>query len=308
MDIADLDPGFSWRGVDRDALLLEAAERLDDLEGTLGPGVGAFVGPQESEAGRLARSLTTDVAKFGDAPLLYKLTEEYFASKNIAVPYDFKQLSQDYNFYWLDIPLDLSPKNNWPYDKIKVGIEFNPNAPKDGTRPRSYQILPDEQFRTVLEVPVGFEILLNGNFQFESNFDPIKGAIGPVTGSIGGGIGATATANAGIRIPPYTYVIKKAEITHSTPNLSEVRWSMAGHKFSLENKPRLSVIVQMLKGITELKVAGAMLTSRIFNYAPASFQEAIQELPRALKEFFTGGAVIPDETPKESPWDLTRFL
>ncbi|GAC1617142.1 MAG: hypothetical protein NVS4B7_09490 [Ktedonobacteraceae bacterium] len=238
--------------------------------------------------------------------MLYPITDEYFESKGVQVPYDFKQLSEVYNFYWLDIPLNISPKNNWPFDKIKVGIEFNPQAPKDGTRPRTYQILPDQQFRSLLEVPTGFEILLNGNFKLQANLDPISGMPIPVTGSIGAGINATGTG--GVRIPPYTYAVKKAEITHSNLDLSEVTWTMEGRKFSLENKPRLSVIVQVLKEIREFKVAGAMLTWRYFNYTPATFQEAVLELPRALKDFFMKGAPIRDETPEEQPWDLTRFL
>ena len=233
MAIADLDLGLEMKGIDRQALLLEAADRLDDLEGFLGPG-----GEQkESTLGKLARSLTQDIARFGDAPLLYKITDEYFDLKGLQVPYDFKQLSQGYNFYWMDIPLNVNPKNNWPFDKIKVGIEFNPQAPKDGKRPRAYQILPDQQFRSIIEVPIGFEILLNGNFQFKSNLDQIKGTIGPVSGSLGGGVGAKASATGGVRIPPYTYAIKKAEVTHSDVNLSEVRWTMKGHKFSLQSSP-----------------------------------------------------------------------
>ena len=73
-------------------------------------------------------------------------------------------------------------------------------------------------------------------------------------------------------------------------------------------QPRLSVIVQIHKEITEFKVAGAMLTWRYFNDAPSNLQEAVTELPPALKDLFTKGAPVRDETPEESPWNLTGFL
>ncbi len=305
MSNPNLDFSYDMKGVDRTALLMEAANQLDALQGFLG---GEEAGKGETAVGTLTRSFTEDHARFGDLPNMYKITDEYYVSLGLKVPYSFTQLTQNCNFYWLDLPLNLYPKHNWAFRRLEVAIEFNPHATKDGTRPKSYQILPDQKFQTLVELHGNFEVKLDANFEFNVSTGSIPVTMGPVQGNLEAGAGAKVGGGMGLVIPPYVYSIKQAKIEHSDTGIEEVRWLIDGPEFFQENKPRLTVIIQVLKGAKELKIAAAMQAYRYFKFARADLQEAVKELPRKIKEFFVKGLPIRDETPDDKPWDMTHLL
>src|SRR5579885_3592578 len=309
--VIDNPPDFSYsRGLDRRSLLLEAAERLDDLENHLGPGDSTKA---ESVAAQQIRAFADDEAEFADIPTMYKITEQYFLQlPDKTVPYSFKQLAARNDFYWLDITINLHPKTKWAFNQIRVDIEFNPYAPKDGTRPKAYQIFPDEQLVEYMKVhaqaQVGLDANLNLVAQLPSIHIPAATAPLPIITDLSAGVGTKNNLSLGFEIPPHILSLKADKITHAPPMLEKVWWELHGKEFSREHRPLLSVIVQVPKGTREFKIRGEMDVARSFKYAPANLREAIEDLPAKFRELFQKGAPIHVKTPEDSPWDMTRFL
>ena len=296
-----LDFSFNMEGIDRRALLLEAANRLDALHSFLGDEKSS---PSETPEAALLRSLTEDKAEFGDAPAIFPVRDDYFISQNLEVPYNFKQWGQKYNFYWLDVPLNLFPRSNWAFNKLEVAIEFNSHTPKDGSRPKSYQILPDRKFQTLAKLHGHFEVHLDGNFEFSAKTPDMAGTIGMAAARLNAGIDSKVAAGTGLAIPPYVYSFKVARIEHTPPGIEEVRWRLNGAEFFQENIPRLTVIFQIPKKTRELKITAAMQAYRRFNFASAGLREGIKELSPSMRRFFKGGMPVAATT----SWYLTPIL
>ena len=298
----------------RQSLLKEAADRIDALQGVLGEGK---TGKSESVEGNEVQAARNSKAKFGDMPTIYKITGEYFTSQNQPVPYSFNQLSQDHDFYQIFIPIDLKPARNWAFNFLQVSIEFNPLAPKDGARPKSYLILPDQKFQDIVTAKGKIEIQLDGNFEFAARMGSIGGAIGAVEARLSAGGGAKIGASAGLSIPAFVWSIQKATITHSRPGLEEVAWIIEDTDFfetrgsdlrMPAGQTDLSVIIQLPKGKKELKISAKMSASRYFHLFSAKLQDIIQELPVVIQEYFRKGVPIGDERSPDDPWDLSSRL
>jgi hypothetical protein len=176
--MSDTAPDFTYsKSIDRRAMLLEAAQILDDLEGNLGTSKGEAA---VNVAAQQLREQVDDQASFADIPLMYRITDEYFLTRSPdkIVPYDFIQLKDRSIFYWLDIPINLRPKTKWVFNEIDVTIVFNPDSPKDGTRPKSYQIFPDEQYVEYMKMHTQAEVQLGANGRFNLQVPTISVPVG----------------------------------------------------------------------------------------------------------------------------------
>lgn len=308
--MSDGAPDFSYsKSIDRRALLLEAAQRLDALEGHLGSTSGEKA---ETAVAQQIREQAGDEAGFADIPLMYRITDEYWRSIGKQVPYDFTQLKEYYNFYWLDIPINLHPKSKWAFNKIDVQLEFNPYAPKDGTRPKAYQIFPDEHFVEFIKLHAQAEIQLGANLQFSAQLPTVSLSAGatplPIVTDLAAGTADSISASLGAEIPQHIWSLKVDKITHAPPLTERPWWTLHGKEFSREHRPLLSVIVQILKETREFKIRAQMDVSRSFVYAPADLRQALEDLPLKIKDFIKKGTPLHVETLEEYPWDLARFL
>ena len=111
---SSLDFSFNMDGIDRQALLAEAAERLDALSGYLDDSETSS--PQSPE-GELVRALMGDTVKLS-FPEVYEITDQDFLISNLSIPVRFKQLSQAFKFYWLYFPISLFPQYNWGFNRL----------------------------------------------------------------------------------------------------------------------------------------------------------------------------------------------
>lgn len=295
-----LNFSFDMKDVDRSALLTEAAERLDAF---------GWLGEEEKEQKEtaealLARALLDDVAQFTRFPDVYKITDKDFITKNLKVPIQFKELAKSYNFYWLYFPIALHPKRNWAFNRLELAIEFNPGQEAAHSLPRAYQILPEKKFQTLMETKTHLEIALDENFEFSAKTGAIEVKAGDAEGRLAAGVDVKAAAGMGFVAGPFVYRIKKAKINHTPAGMERVFWRLDGAEFFQEDDPPLVVIAQVPKETKEVKIAAAMQAYRYFNLGASSFQDAIRELPAAIRNFFKGGAPLRDE----ASWDITPKL
>jgi hypothetical protein len=300
MNQADFRFSVDLSRLDRGALLDEAASKMDVAVGHLGPAGRAA----ESDAGKLTRAIKHDQARLPAAnPDLYRITDKDFLARNLAAPVRFTELSKDFNFYWMDIPVGLHPEWNWAFNMIEARIAFNEgDAPE--TLPKAYQILPAKQFQTLAQANMNLEVRLNENFEFEATSGKLGVASGDASIKAKADAAGVVKAGAGAVLGPFKYQIKKAKIDHNAPGMEWVFWRIDGAEFFQEDSPRLIVILQVPKRTKTLRVSAALQAYRYFNLGAANWQEAVKRLPELLKSYFESGAPLQDS----QQWDLSASL
>lgn len=284
---------------DRQAILSEAATLIDAAVGHLGPG-GQVT---ESDEGRLTRALSADEARLPAYPDMHRIRDEDFIAGNKLVPVTIQQLAKSFNFYWLRVPIGLRPQLHWAFNLLEVRVEFGAGAPAH-LRPKAYRILPDKQFKTLLEANISLEFKLNENLEFEASTGKLAAAAGPAAAIANAGAGGTAKAGAGALFGPFQYSVKQARIDHTAPGLEWVFWRLDGAQFFQDDVPELITILQVPKEMKACEVKAELQASRYFNFAAAPLQKAIAQIPGMLKRFFDAGLPLRDE----KTWNVTPSL
>jgi hypothetical protein len=301
------DMGFDvseLAGINREELLLEAAQSLDALRGHLG---GESQLSQTPE-GNLVRELAMDKAEFAQEPVIYRITAQDFLTRNLPVPIHFKELSQNFNFYFLAFPFDLRPGTGtgWSYNQLVVKIEFNPgDAGADG-RPKVYQIFPSTKFQTFFEADANLEVSLDPNFEFSANTGSISLQAGSAAFKGEAGLGAKLAGGAGVVIGPLAYSVKRAIIKSTQTGLEWTRWEFGATTLGRGDDPQLWVIAQVPKQTKTMKIRGELVVNRYFNLANYSFREAIKNLRDTWRRFIEGGAPLYYKPAED--WDVTKAL
>ena len=287
--------GFSvnMEGIDRDALLAQAALELDALHGHLG-NEPAF--QQETPEGAFVRGLAKDVAEFDKKGNLYpyKITKADFTASKVEVPVRFLKLAQEFDFYEMRIPFNLWPRPDWAFNYLEMQVELD--AP-GASQPAIYQILPAKQFQDMVSVDGRLEVRLGENFEFQAAAPPIivPTGIPGVGASARAEVEASVKSGAGVVIGPFIYHWKKTKINNDGVGTRRVFWRIDGAEFFQENDLNLLVIVQTPKVLKELTVDARMIAGRYFSLANSNLQRAVKQLPEALRTFFQNGAPIPDQ-------------
>ncbi len=292
MDNNDLDFDFNMEGFDRKAILAQAAEEINALrQGHLGATIPGSLPADTPEAATL-RALMNDDAKFGTYPLVYKITDRDFIQQNRDVPFRFKELTKDYSFYWVRLPIQIMPQDNWAYDRLKLHIKLYAEDAPAYAQPRSYQILPTKKFETLMGLSSRLEVSIDPSFEFSAKVAPQHVDVGVAQASIGGGIDTKIESHTGLVVGPFVYQIKKAKINHNDTGTEEVKWVIDGKEFFQDHTLQMVVIVQVPQATKQFKLLAQMQAYRYFKFAPAKLQQAIKQLSQAMRDFFGKGAPV----------------
>jgi hypothetical protein len=302
MAIADSGFEFEMTNEDRQALLTEAAHRLDVLKGPMAPG-GEL--PQTAE-GDFVRTLAEDEGKFARSPIIRKITNHEYLSRNLPVPFNLNEMFKKYRFYFLEFPFELDPAAGWGFNKLEVRIDFNPDGPVGEEQPKISQIFPDPKFEKLFEANANLHVGINANAEFSAEGFEIDIPTGQATFKVKSDAGAEAGGKTGFVIGPMNYSVKRALINHRGTGKEWVRWEIAGTQLNKGDDPRLMVITQVPRQIKQVKIRGQLLASRYFTLANYSLVEAVKRLGDTFRRFFEGGApyfhrTIPD-------WDVTENM
>jgi hypothetical protein len=301
MELSNLDFSFNMAGVDRRALLAEAASELDALKATLGtPGTAI----PETEVGALVRSIIDDRAEFGEAPTVYKITDQDFIKSRSGLPFNYKQLMEKHNFYWVRIPVYLESRRNWAFYRLEVSLQFSSSNTDPLTQPIVYDIFPATRFAPLFEAGASFKIGLGENLSLSAGIEPIATIPGAVPGSIGGKVKFEEDIHAGLTVGPLYHRVRKVLIYHTPTSTSKVFWRIEDIDFFENDDPRLIVIVKIPRETREARITARMQAARKFSFASAGLREAIQYLPAAIQVFFRGGAPID----AQAGWDISSLL
>lgn len=293
--------GFSvsMEGIDRNALIAQAALAMDAQRGHLGDVRGVL---PETSVGTFVRGLKDDIAEFDKKGNLYpyKITRADFTSSGVEVPARFLKLTQDFNFYEMRIPFNLWPRHDWAFNYLEMQVELDVLG---DSQPVIYQILPAKQFQDMVSVDGRLEVRLGENFEFQASAPPIVVPTGipGVGASARAEVEASVKSGAGVVIGPFIYHWKKTKVNNDGLGTRRVFWRIDGAEFFQENDLNLLVIAQTPKVVQQLVVEARMIAGRYFSLANSNLQRAVKQLPEALRTFFQNGAPIPDQ----HRWDVS---
>jgi hypothetical protein len=285
----DLSFSYDTTGVDRDQLLSAAAARVDAIEhgmGDLPPVLGQP--PEPTPAGNLLRDLKSDRAEFAGFPEIYRITDESFLAADKPVPVGFSQLAERSNFYWVYFPLVLFPARNSAFNRLELGVKFSGGDGAAHLQPKAYQILPNQQFQTLVEANQGLEVRLDEQLQFDVK--PVD--INTPIGGAGGAVSAKAAGQAGLVVGPFVYKVKRAKIQHTAVGAESVFWRLDGAEFFQEDTPEFIVVLQVPKELREVRIQAELAAYRSFNFFSAGLREAIEQLGEGLRNWLKGGAPV----------------
>jgi hypothetical protein len=288
--------------LDRKALLVDAAQRLDALRGHLG-GRSEIT---ETPEGKLVRTLAEDEGRFAKSLALREIADKAFLTRNLPVPVSLTELFRRYRYYFLEFPFELDPAAGWGFNKLEVRIDLNPNDPPSGDLPRVFQIFPDPKFQTLFEANANLEVGVNAHGEFSAKPGGVDVQVGQAAFKVGADLGAEVGGKAGFVIGPFSYSIKRAVISHRGTGKEWARWEISGTQLNRGDDPRLMVIVQVPKQIRQLKIRGQLIATRYFSLANYSFIEAIKQLPNTLRRFIEGGTPYYHRPPDD--WDVTEQM
>ncbi len=324
---------FDFGSEDRAKILEEARQTASGLRSPLS-GQAPTLAP-DAAATRLLEELTADVAQFSAFPDVIELQETHFTEHQLPVPPRFRDLSKDHRFYWARFPITLHPSANRAFTKLECAVEFNPGA-EGPLRPRAQTILPDRKFQQLLQANMGLELKIGESFEFElagmsvppspSPGLPVPGQHGQGTPpsptpagptapqgpqsiplpvpKIGGSVDARVAASAGLVAGPFLYRVMKALIEHSPTGTEKVFWRLSDAHFLMEEGPNFIVVLQVPKGVKELKIAAALQAYHSFQFLSADLSAVFAYLRGRVVEFFKKGAPLADK----KMWDVTSRL
>lgn len=269
--------------VDRAALLLDAADRVERLAGHLGEGDAP-----PDRFGAMLRDLAEDKAEFAAQVDVRPLPQVDPAA-------EFR-LADRFSFWWLRIPLLLFPRRDWAFTRLEVQIELSPDEPGPERRPKAFDILPSRRFDEIFTVGGHVRVGVGADGRFAVETPDVSVPLGGGAElTAGAGARASASAGADVGAGPVGFRAVKARIDHSAPGLERVFWRLDGAQFFQENQPELVVVLQVPRGVRQASVVGVLQAYRRFNFFPAGLQSVIRQLPEALRVFFRNGAPLADQ-------------
>jgi hypothetical protein len=298
-----LDFEYHFGDTDRAELLSIAGQTVRALSSELGP-EGQAADPAVTSAALLLQQLNKETAELGSYPDVVKLEEEHFTKHGLVVPSRFKDLSKRFRFYWVRFPITLAPLENRPFNKLEYAVEFNPGVADGYLRPRAHLILPDRKIKQLLEINNGLEVQIGENFEFEVASGKIDVQLGGAQAKVEAGVEAKAAAKMGLVAGPFKYSVKKAELEHSPAGTEKVFWRLSEARFFETDDPTFIVVLQVPKGVEQVKIAAAMQAYHSFNMWAANLSDVLGYFGERVANFFRKGAPIPDQ----KVWDISHDL
>ena len=97
----------------------------------------------------------------------------------------------------------LFSRSNWVFNKLEVRVRINRGDPVPYARPKAYQILPNKDFQTLLEISDSLEVRLDENFHLSAKTGPVKGQAGTAEVKLDVGAGGKLAGAIGLAAGPF---------------------------------------------------------------------------------------------------------
>lgn len=280
----------------RNYLLEVAANEIYNLPQHLGDG-GV---EKKSASSNMLKAIMDDAVILPPLPIIHKISDENFLAKGFELPVDIKQISASHNFYWLQVPVGVFPKENWAYNRIEVGIVMETKEGED--IPRAFRILPDKEFQDLVKIDAGGEVGLDANFNFAGKTQDFHFDYKGNKLDMSAGAQADAQFKSKLVFGPLSFKIRRVKLDYQGKNTHVVKWTLndANH---IQDGFDLVVILQLPKSYQDLKVYAEVRARKSLHDFP-SLLDLMKYLTEKAKLILKTGC--PTRDSKE--WSLANYL
>jgi hypothetical protein len=283
-------------------LLQEARQELRDLQQRLGGEESSSESIDKVD--RTVAELYADmdgVARLSDAlPNVFPLNKRYLKESGLDVPKDFEVLTGQADFFWLEIPVGVVNGEKTNFDKIQLGLAFNPGEKEPRLLPKAHSMFPDKTFAKGLAIEGGIKFGLGSDLKFNvaGGVDKISlpETIPLVNASAEGklGVNAELAPKLGLIAGPYSYTFKRAVIDASGQGTERIFWTLADRDMLREQSPKFVVILQVPKGVNQVKVTAALRAYPVL-FLPQALVRLLSGLSPKIRDFLTKGGPTKDD-------------
>jgi hypothetical protein len=294
---------FDFAGQDRAQLLAEVKREVKAYNVEL-KGDERRPDAETRAALKLLDGMNREVAEFGAFPDVIKLDEADFAAHGQQVPPRFAELTRQHRFYWVRFPVTLSPVKSKPFVKLECAVEFNPGVGDGHLRPRAHLILPDRRFSELVQINESLDLRLGVSGELDVATPRLDFQLGAAKAKAGAGFDAAANAKAEVKVGPFAFRVRSADVWHTPAGTEKVFWRLSGAEFVHEDDPTFIVVLQVPREIAEVRVSAALQAYHRASFGVTPLSDAFDYFIDRLAAFLSAGAPVRSI----KVWDITPRL
>lgn len=269
----------------------ELAAVARDHASFLGPDQPRTTRPESVE--KLISQLGQDVVELSPQLEVIPLKKSRFEDLGLSMSPYLADLFRQFRFYLVNIPVTIVPKSGWNFVKLECIVEFNPEQ-VEGNRPVAYQVLPPDAWRTLIQAQQSLRIGLNENLEFKVETAQLSSLLPGLPEPLRAGVDVAALGSASLVVGPFDYTVRRPVVLTKGGKTPKVYWHMEGSEAVTHEEPRLGVVLQVPKDVTQVDVAGAVKATRKFSMWAAWLDELLSFVRESTASFFRSGAPKPD--------------
>jgi hypothetical protein len=281
-------------GDERADVLAEAADKLDEKGGHLGPGKR-----RKTAEGEVAAQFAEDRALLS-LPEVLELDLDHLATEEQVRRED---VLENWRFYWLKFPLDLWTRRGWGFNELEFKAEFNPSD-EEARRPRVHDAVPTQVFATLASARINVNVGVGADFKFAAELPTAPLDLAGLPLEVQAAVRAVVGGDAGFTLSPRAYEVRAPVVRRSNPDLDSIRWRLSDSRLVEEQDPGLRVVLKVPRDQDRLEISAAMRARRNWSSFDAGIQGAFTAIGGRVLAFFKRGAPIGDTR----TWDLSEAL
>jgi hypothetical protein len=253
-----------------------------------------------SDQASMLKTIMDEAVILPEKPVMHKITDDKFIADKYNLPIDIKKVLDSYNFYWLQVPVGVFPKERWAFSRIETGIVLET---KDGQDiPRAIRILPEKEFQDLFKTEVSGEVGLDSNFNFSGKTADYHFEYKGNKLDMSAKAAAAGAFNGKLVFGPLSFKIRSIKIDQNGKNTNIVRWTLNDTN-AIQDGFDLIAVLQIPKSYKDFKVYAEVRARKNLNDFP-SILDLMQYLTEKAKLILKTGC--PKKDAKE--WDLTAYL
>ena len=269
---------------------------LDDLLSAVTAEEGTLAGGEAEElyeGGTAVQGLRETKITFGH-PLhrLTRLTPKLFKALNIELDPLLQKQRQSYEFYYMIMPISLSPKRGATFERVECELKFGPDGLKS---PIVETIFPQTKWRSVLSWGGGMSLALNGRLDWEIGLpdnDTLQ-QVQQLAGIPTANIKTNNEMKAHILVPDYSFQMGRVETNATGVGNSYCRWRIEDPQLEQTESANLVVVFKVPKEIETIELTGIVTAETKMSWLTTKLNHLFDDLADHFKALWQPQARLP---------------
>lgn len=209
---------------------------------------------------------------------LLLLTEKTFRESGAELNGIYQQqIREQYDFYYMTVPVDLLPKPGAQFWRLTCQLDF---GPKGSEEPIVQNVFPNQAWREVMNFGVGLDLGLNGNLDWSAGVDPLQ--LEAIRNLLPGELKANVAGKSGFKnfvaVPTYKYTLGKSDITALGEGNSTCYWRIQDQELQKLGTVKFGLVFKVPKGAESLTLQGTVWAEPNMNWLTADVRDVFDEL------------------------------